>query len=64
MSSFRIELDEKGRVVLIDDDTGQKTIYATQLEAEQAARHLTEQQAKQQQKLEPDTVNDPDKIRP
>ena len=46
MSSFRIELDEKGRVVLIDDDTGQKTIYATQLEAEQAARpvsytHLT-----------------------
>jgi len=63
MSSFRIELDEKGRFVLIDDDTGQKTIYATQLEAEQAARHLTEQQAKQQ-KLEPDTVNDPDKVRP
>ena len=52
MSKYKIEEDEQGRFVLTDEETGQKTIYATEQEAKDAIAHL----------LGPVTVVDPDKV--
>jgi hypothetical protein len=40
MTRFRIEKSEHGKFMLIDNDTTQRTIYATRQEAENAKTHL------------------------
>ena len=44
MGNFTIEDDGSGKFVLVDNDTGQRTTYATKAEAEEAKKHLTAQQ--------------------
>jgi hypothetical protein len=43
MGNFTVEQDEAGKYVLVNNDTGQRTTYATEAEAENAKKHLTEQ---------------------